>query len=373
MKKRKNQKGSLTVEAALCLPMFMAFILLISCITRVYFIHEVVQDALSDAVNEFASTAYILELTGVADTRNELKGILQDKADVVYSDQETFMKLVDITKRASDDVQALDLGALKASANDASAAGKTAAGSVQEAMADPRGYAKSLAAAGLDIASQKGEETLMNYYIKNLMRKHLETSSESADERLTNVHIADGIKGLSFEGSTYFDGDEQIDVYVHYTFERIDPFGLIKNVTLTNHVHARAWMTGEGEMAEGEPEEADVAGGAAVVEVTDPVEEVEETVVVERPKESTSSYRTDNWGDSEIAYADVKMYFSKDTEDGKTSFFHTSNICGSRVYDWNQFEGTYIDVPKNNIDKFEHEGKNYTLCTKCAKGLFSNE
>ncbi len=43
-------------------------------------------------------------------------------------------------------------------------------------------------------------------------------------------------------------------------------------------------MTGEGEMAEGEPEEADVDGGAAVVEVTDPVEEVEETVVVERPK-----------------------------------------------------------------------------------------
>ncbi len=73
------------------------------------------------------------------------------------------------------------------------------------------------------------------------------------------------------------------------------------------------------------------------------------------------------------------MYFSKDTEDGKTSFFHTSNICsgklngGSKTYVWKQKEGTYIDVPKNNIDRFEYDGKEYKLCVNCATGSFSRE
>jgi len=366
MKRKNSIKGSLTVEAAVCLPIFMAFILLIGCIARVYYIHEVVQDALSDAVNEVASTAYIFQITGVADTRNEIKGVLQEKAEIVHSQKDDFLNLIDMTKEVGGDVQGLDLESLKMDLSSGKESGMALSGSLKESIQDPRSYAKSLAAAGIDFAAQSGEELIMGLYIKALMEKHLETKWQTADERLKGVHIENGYGGLDFVGSTYFRGNEDLNVYVHYTLERIDPFGLVKNVKITNHVLVRGWMTGEGEIVgTGEVDDTEKPESEATDE-TAPAE-TEENNNDEAFKEDDNT--TDN--SSEVEEDEWKTRKKYLTSFG-SEVYHTNPKCGANMDNATLYEGEFLDLPGGKNDKFEYNGKIYSYCTRCDDGLFND-
>lgn len=357
----KNKKGSLTVEAALSLPIFMALILLIVSISRVYFIHEVVQDALSDAVNEVAATAYIYEIVGATGLRNDIRGTIKDKAEAVQGDVDLFLDLVDISKDTSENIVNLDLGQLESNF----VAGSSTAGeldsTLEESIKDPRSYAKSILAAGLDLGAKKGEEAIMSFYIKALMKKHLETSQQTADERLLNANIKDGFSGLSFKGSTYFDGNEEIDVYITYTFDRIDPFGFIKDVTLSNHVRVRGWINGEGNSKE--LEEAKKIKPLKAEPLEEEVEEETENPFSEAGGKDGSGDNIEEKEKWESGTVYITNKYSK--------VFHTNKTCGGNMGNAKLESGEILDVPGWINDRFELDGKIYNKCQRCGTGLFN--
>jgi len=61
----KKKDGSLTVEAAISLPLFMCVFLSIAFFMKVVYIHNNVQYAINGAANEVATYSYLYSISGL--------------------------------------------------------------------------------------------------------------------------------------------------------------------------------------------------------------------------------------------------------------------------------------------------------------------
>lgn len=363
MKFKNDIKGSVTVEAALCLPIFMAFMLLISSIARVYYTHELVQDALSDAANEIASTAYIFSITGLKGTRDDIHSSFEDKGKVAHEDFSKLLDCVDIAKSGANSLKEGNLGGMTDTDIKGQEVVSGTKDSVENIAENPIEYLKSMASVGIAFGMEKGEDAIMSLMIRQLMHKHLKAGDISAEERLVKLHVTDGIKGLSFKDSVYFDDSEDMDVVVTYTLERVDPFGLVRNVTLTNHVKTRVWMTGEV-----------VGRGDADRDEESSEIEIEETALAETEEnENDAAFKEDDKptdNPSEVEEDEWKTRKKYLTSFG-SKFYHTNPKCGHNMDNATLYEGKFLDLPGGKNDQFEYNGKIYSYCTRCDDGLFN--
>lgn len=202
----------------------------------------------------------------------------------------------------------------------------------------------------------KGKNAAMSTLVKAFMKKHIDTNEKSADERLLGFHVQNGFEGLSFEGSEYFVDDEILNIKVSYTLDKVDPFGLVKNIPLTNQVVVRAWISGNDSGENYPAMESEIpSDDNATIEK----QVTEENASTEKERESQEEQGEQEYKASMYIYGDTK---SKE-------IFHTDINCRDRKdYTPPQlYEGTYIKND-NGEDLFVYEGKTYRLCQNCASG-----
>jgi hypothetical protein len=70
----KNKKGSLTLEAAISLPIFMCVFLTIAFFMRVVYIQNNVQYALNGAANELSTYSYLYSVSGFQELNDSVSG-----------------------------------------------------------------------------------------------------------------------------------------------------------------------------------------------------------------------------------------------------------------------------------------------------------
>ncbi|NJD02613.1 MAG: pilus assembly protein [Ruminiclostridium sp.] len=76
------KKGSITVEAALVLPIFLCIVISVMFFIRVVYTHELIQHAIAETAKEMASAGYIFHVSGLGDINAKLDGGMENRAQI---------------------------------------------------------------------------------------------------------------------------------------------------------------------------------------------------------------------------------------------------------------------------------------------------
>ncbi|MCT4563489.1 MAG: hypothetical protein N4A68_04145 [Maledivibacter sp.] len=214
----RRQRGSLTVEASLVLPIFICAILTIGFLTKIVYIHEVIQHGITEAANEMASSSYLYYVSGSYDIDDTLSSNLEEKKK---KSEEHINNIVDCSKELYDCI-----GEIKAGSKDSN---KDIADYPKDKII---GLASSIVKSELD----KEKTHIGNTIIKQYIRKYGLT-----DSRLKKLDI----EGLDFSHSSYLSSNQDIDVIVKYNVNIPLPIRIVDNIPIVQRATARAWLGGD--------------------------------------------------------------------------------------------------------------------------------
>lgn len=320
----KDRKGSLTVEAVLILPVFIAAILFVSYFIKAYYVHDVVQDALTEAVTEVSSLSYPYYLSGAWGFKDE-----------IHSDTEAHMETL---RENFGEVSALI----------DSVQGKPPSGEGTAGLS-PREMFHLAKLYGADKGLDCAEDTLGRALILSTMGDILSANGESVIERMDALGIENGLDGFDFTDSVFYGDDEMMDIQVSYRLERLDPFGIVQDVTLRNRVVCRAWMGG-----------VDINNDGSYSRITVPPRQAKENE--ESEQEPDRILRT--------------CYIIRDSQSSDKYHFHDCpnlRVRGdsSRFKNVAPVQVSFIrdDGRWEPEDEVAYNGKSYDLCGNCQSGI----
>lgn len=196
---RKN-RGSLTVEAVLIVPIFIAVVLFLSYFLKVYLVHAIVQNALEESVMKLSSMHYAYSVTGLSEFSSNLEEEVSVRVDQIKD------------------------GSLEAMTSD-----------------EILDTAKKAAIVGtVESVEQMGTKGI----IQSNFAKSLSRGEGNILQRLKALGIEGGLEGFCFDESIFYGEDGEIDVRVTYVLKKVDPFNFLSGTVLTNRVSCNVWASG---------------------------------------------------------------------------------------------------------------------------------
>lgn len=325
----RSRRGSLTVEAVLILPIFMAAILFVSYFIKAHMVHDMVQDALTEAVMEVSALSYPYYLSGALEFKETVSAEKAARMETLQSCFGTVMTLIESTHGPSESLglpeEALD----------------TALGEVTpQSMFD---LAKLTAAA---YGINQAEDAIARRLILSTMGRILAQGNRSLLDRMDTLGIQGGMDGFDFTGSVFYGEDDVIDVQVQYTLKKMDPFGFVQNVPMRNRVVCRAWMGG-----------VDIDGDGGYKRVTVPAK-----MAVDSEDEDEQIHRT--------------CYIL--TESQTSERYHHEDCPNLRVRgdttQWKPVTSVQVTFQNENgkwvpVTPVEYRNRTYSLCGSCEAGI----
>jgi hypothetical protein len=338
-----RNRGSLTVEAVLILPMFMALILFLSYFIKAYYVHDIIQDALTESVMDVSSMSYPYYLSGALEFKGKVNSIAEERTKAVQEHFEPVQELIESIQGAKDSAQAGDAKGVGTSI----LAGKEKLMDVKSAVQsfNPKELIRMLAAEGASRGLNLTQDVLVNQILKADMANALTFEGQDITARMDALGIEGGLDGLDFSGSKFFSDGDMLDVEVQYKLKKADPFGIIRDVPMKSRVVTRAWLAGVNEKGEEEAEAEEVDVGKP-----DPTEDAKKV------------YRT--------------CYILADS---KTSVkYHFADCPNLRVKGDKKTRRTVVSVQVPFVktsgewepegSAVEYNGKSYSFCENCKKG-----
>ena len=234
----RNRKGSITVEAAIILPVCICVIVGIGFFTKVVYVHEMIQHAINDTANEIAGMSYLITAGG-------LQSVDRDISDGLKEGSQTFEQHM---SSISDGYRSLT--DFSQDADQAVKDGKNAADTVRDIVKDPVTAFKSMVCAIAQAGYNEGKGKALGEAAKFFIRKHLKTAQvPDVHERLLRLNIVDGFEGLDFGESLLFaEGTQDIDIVVRYRIDLPLPFDVLPDIYMIQRATARAWLDGGGDL-----------------------------------------------------------------------------------------------------------------------------
>ncbi len=230
MKLLISQKGSVTVEAAIALPVFLCVVFSIVMLARVVYVHGIIQHALSETADEMASAGYIYHISGIRDIHDTARDGMQERAGIFKEQLDSVFDTLGSLGGST---------AAEEGAGDSAPAGSGGAESPTEEL-------KNIAAYLADGEFGDIKTELFVPVVKLYMKKYLKPGSGDLDAALRALHISGGFEGLDFNGSAFFeDRNENIDIAVRYTIDLPVPIKVIPRLELVQRAVAKAWLGGD--------------------------------------------------------------------------------------------------------------------------------
>jgi len=186
--------GSITVEAAIILPIFICAVMTIGMFSRIYYVNEIMHHALTETANELSNISYVYHASGIYGIQKDLDDKLGDYSDV---DLDSINKIEDVAYFVGAHVY------------------------------------------------DEGKVHFGNMIVKELSKKYLiYPNNNDVDARLKRLNIVGGWEGLDFSRSSYLTNNQDIDIVVSYKVDLPLPFKFIKEIPILQRVTLRAWMGG---------------------------------------------------------------------------------------------------------------------------------
>lgn len=267
-----NEKGSITIEAAIVLPVFICVVISLSMLIKLIYIHDIIQHSIDEAASELAAYAYIYHVSDLQRVDDSIKDNLQDNSDKAEGHIETVVNAFDTLENAyttgSDFVEGVesttesDMG-FGSKVDDIISKTKdliTEGGQLsnqgidninqlqqafEEACKDPKKEAESIAWMLSKGIYSDAKTVLVVPLVKYTVRKYLfDDNLGNADQYFNKLNIYQNFEGLDFYSSTFFDGDENIDIVVKYRVNLPLPVKILPDIYMLQRSTTRAWLNG---------------------------------------------------------------------------------------------------------------------------------
>lgn len=264
---RIREKGSLTVEAAIVLCIFIVGYAAIVTASDFIRAHMMIQYSISQAAKEISAYCYLVSKTGIMDDSYRL-GTEADKfkesTDTVI---DTVVKLYDAIDSGADAIesgvntiqncQSLEDFALSVENvsnvtqqefNQMVSAANTMVDTSADYFSNPRQILKGIGSLAKDGALSAAKSYIIAAPIsKALVKRQIELYKTDSGGRdvLERLGVVGGMNGLNFTGSSLFNDGETITVQVAYSMEIPYPGLKDKHLHFIQKASTRAWGASE--------------------------------------------------------------------------------------------------------------------------------
>ncbi len=192
----KCDRGSITVEAAICLPFFIITVISFVFLIKVYYAHEIIQHGITGACDEMSVYSLIYYSTNAEELVGGLEEFCNsDKVNNAFENTGLLQYIRELGKDATDYVRA---------------------------------------------------QAVLVPITKILFREHLSTSSDKADIRLKNLNISDGLGGIDFSRSRMLADGKSVDIVAEYKLEFPFLAQLFPGIKITQTASACVWAGEDG-------------------------------------------------------------------------------------------------------------------------------
>lgn len=259
----KREKGSLTVEAAIVLVIFIFGYAAITSITDFIRAQMIIQQSITQAAKEISSYCYLVSKTGIMEDSGEIHeeaGQFKESTDEVI---DTVAKLCEAISDGSENISA-SVGDIESSQTleDAFSSVQDAADITQKEFqnmvtqannmieaggdyfSDPKRILKGLGALAKDGAlSAVKSYVIMAPISKSMVKGQIEPYGRNGkgEDILERLGVVDGLDGLNFVGSTLFNDGTTVTVQVSYTMKVRYPGFDEKEFHFTQAASTQAW------------------------------------------------------------------------------------------------------------------------------------
>lgn len=258
----KNHKGSLTVEAAIIMPLFICVIMSFALFIKIVYTQSIVQYAINETANELAVYSYLYSASGAQKLHDNAKDFLDDKSKLA---QEQINSTVDALgtlsntkesiEQASESMKNADVGKLSSDLEEVKelskeniANGKALKEKLEAAVKNPKQQIISFASLLAQGAFEDLKGALASPVIRLMCNKHLATDELDADRRLKGLGVVNGLSGLDFSETRILYDKEHIDIIVRYKVESGLPINFLPNLYFIQRSNVRAWLDGDGKI-----------------------------------------------------------------------------------------------------------------------------
>ena len=255
----KRIKGSLTVEAALVLPIFIMVILSLMYIMKVIYIHENIQHSLSQTANELATYSYILDKSKIIDAQQEIYrnsrtsdseniyGQIENvynsiKSGSSYINDEIKVDTIFVDSSTTTNLDSIDnfiksISKIKELVENNS---QKMYKSLESMLDSVDNILKNFRNTIVTSSVHEGLAVANNYIGSEIAKKILD--NYISDKEYKKWYIIGGKKGMDFSYSKFMLDNADIDLVVKYRLKIPIPIPVIDSISMTQRVKLRGWV-----------------------------------------------------------------------------------------------------------------------------------
>lgn len=213
-KKRRNQKGALTIEASISYSIFLMIIVTMLYLMKIVYTYGLVQHAVNQTAKELSTYTYIYHVSGVSGLYNDLQGASADRKKKFNDGMDSLAELYHILENA--EFEKLDDYKYEGS----------------KSLVD---IIKDTGGAVLNEAGENAHNALWENLAKPMIGGYIGADSKghSADERLQTLRVKGGLDGINLSSSSFFE-DGKIDIVACYTIDPLLPLDILPELNLCN-------------------------------------------------------------------------------------------------------------------------------------------
>lgn len=207
----REERGSLSVEAAIFIPLFIVFFVSLMNLVNAVRTQIIIQNAVIQTTKELSQYSYILTKCGIVEASNrtyvKAKGF-QDDVNSVANDA------IQIANAVNDGVMTGDIinsmNTIEDSANNMS-------DTLDTYMENPENLFAGVIAVAKNKVQSAAKAQIIGAIVKNRIKTNLAAAGYEPDAMLIKLGIKNGLMGIDFSESKWFDGDSQ-DIMIVATY-----------------------------------------------------------------------------------------------------------------------------------------------------------
>lgn len=259
MKSEKLSKGSVTVEAAVILPIIMSLIISFIFIIKLVHTHVTIQHAINDTANQLATYSYLYSTGGLQKVHDNTKDSLENNGEQAEKDIElvsgswdAFLDMAGSSfgSNGKDSSSVKFIQNIKSSIESGNGTIQTTKEIIELAervSANPKDEIISIGSLLGDSLLEDGKTFVLQPVIGYLVYKNLGSGQKDADTVLRELCVVNGLEGLDFSSSTVFKDKKSIDIMVKYKLKLQLPVNILPEIYIVQRSTVRAWLDGDGQ------------------------------------------------------------------------------------------------------------------------------
>lgn len=197
----KKEEGSITLEAAIFLSMFIMFYMALMDIVQIGRTQMILQYTLDETARELSQYTYILTKTG----------IVSQSMQTSKKSAEFIGKTEEVVNSVEELANALTQG------GDVIGTTQVAIDNLEDYFANSEDLMQGVVAVVKNLAGNYGKEKVVEAVCKGSLKRQLGyLSSKEPDAYLQQLGIENGMSDITFTGTKWFDGSRELDIVMTY-------------------------------------------------------------------------------------------------------------------------------------------------------------